>query len=172
MVGNGTGQKPENNKYKKYYGSLSAKPTKELVLEGYVDYEPAALGKHKTTLKGFAGYQASSFTLGVEAFQQTQANVGAAPADTKPFGVSFFAWVQIPGIHALDGFVRFDMFDPNTNRTDAGYKENFIVAGLDYMPIPNVHLMPNVWINSYSAKGAGRRDSDVAARMTLFYVYK
>ena len=172
MIGNGTGQKPENNKYKKYYGSLSIKPKKELVLEGYIDYEPAALEKNKTTLKGFAGYQTESFTFGVEAFQQTQAKAGAAAADATPFGISFFAWARVLGVDALNAFVRFDMFDPNTKVRNAGYKENFIVAGFDYMPIPNVHLMPNIWINSYSAKGGGSRDSDVAARITLFYVYK
>ena len=172
MIGNGTGQKPESNKYKKYYGSLSVKPLKELVLEGYFDYEPAAFEKNKTTLKAFAAYQTPSFTFGVEAFQQTQAKAGAAATDIKPSGISFFTWAQIPGVDALNGFIRFDMFDADTKVTNAGYKENFIVAGLDYMPIPSVHLMPNIWINTYSVKGTGSREADVAARITLFYVYK
>ena len=56
MIGNGNGQKPEINKYKKYYGTLFAKPVKGLQMEVYGDYEPAADDKNKTTLRGFVGY--------------------------------------------------------------------------------------------------------------------
>lgn len=178
MIANGAGTKPEFNKYKKYYLSLNAKPIKELVIEGYFDYEPNAKKNDKSKdimlLKGFVGYQASDFTIGLEAFQQTKKNATSDSVDIVPFGISVFAWAPIPGIEGLNGFARFDIYDPDTKIKDAGYKENFITFGLDYMPIKNVHLMPNLWVNTFSDKSpAGvSRDADVVARMTFFYVYK
>lgn len=172
MVGNGNGQKPENNKYKKYYGSISVKPLSEIILEGYVDYEPAALDKDKTTLKGFAGYQTSVFTAGIEVFQQTESRAGIAGADKSPFGFSLFAWAPVPGVENLNGFARFDVYDPDTKTSTSGFKENFFTLGLDYMPLSNIHIMPNIWVNSFSAKGTESKDADVVARVTAFVVYK
>lgn len=172
MIGNGTGQKPESNKYKKYYGNFAVKPMKDLIIEAYGDYEPAADEKSKTTLKGFASYKFSDITLGVEAVQQTQKKIGTNGADIVPFGVTFFAWAPLTS--GLNAFARYDLYNPNTKVSDAGYKENFIVAGLDYMPIPNVHIMPNIWINTFSGKSSNvaKKDEDVIARITFFYVYK
>lgn len=181
MIGNGTGQKFESNKYKKYYGSLYAKPVKGLTLEGYSDFEPNAGDKNKITLKGFAGYQGSIFSIGVEAVQQTQKKAVSDSIDAVPFGISAFAWVNLmkKSIHPenqqiLNAFARFDYFDPDTKTDDAGFRENFITVGLDYMPVKDVHIMPNVWITMYSDKSTlkVKKDANVIARMTFYYIYK
>ncbi len=174
MFGNGSGQKPESNKYKKYYGSVSVKPVKEVVVEAYADFEPAADDKDKTTLKGFAAYQSDAFTVGAEVFQQTQQKAGVAGADKTPFGLSVFAWVPLPGVSDLNAFGRLDLFNPDTRNGTSGFKENFVTVGLDYMPVKNVHLMPNIWVNTFSNKSAAgtSRDADVVGRVTFFYVYK
>lgn len=179
MIGNGNAQKPENNKLKKYYFSLSIKPIKEFVVEGYVDYEPGFSDRNKTTMKGFAAYQTENITIGVEGLTQIQAKQGAIPAgqttpdDRTPFGISFFAWAPIPNVQGLNAFARYDFYNPNTKVSNAGLNESFITAGLDYMPIPNVHLMPNIWVNTFSNKGTGvTPDTDIVGRITVFYVYK
>ena len=176
MVGNGNGQKPENNKSKKYYGSLSAKPIKGLTLEVYGDNESKLMNSQnkekmsRTTLKGLTVYQAEKFTVGAEIMSQTQKKVTDS-TDVKPFGVSLFAWAPIPGTDKLSAFARFDTFDPNTE-ISSDFKENFLTFGLDYAPIKNVHIMPNIWLNSFSGKGGAKRDMDKVARVTFFYVYK
>ncbi|HMT10239.1 MAG TPA: hypothetical protein PKA39_01290 [Ignavibacteria bacterium] len=177
MIGNGNGQKPEINKFKKYYGNLFAKPAKGLQLEIYGDYEPAADEKNKTTLKGHVGYTHEKFNFGVEAFQQMQKNAGGNGIDAAPIGISSYIWGNLLGREnkpILNVFGRYDMYDPDSKNDSAGYKENFITVGLDYMPIENVHFMPNVWINSYSAKNSSmaERKADIAARMTFFFVFK
>lgn len=177
MIGNGNGQKPEFNKYKKYYSTLFAKPVKGLQVEVYGDYEPAADDKNKTTLKGFVGYTYEKFNFGVEAFQQTQKNAGGKDIDAVPFGISAFVWGNLLGREnkpILNVFARYDMYNPDTKNDSTGYKENFITAGLDYMPIENVHFMPNVWVNTYSAKNsaATERKADVVGRMTFYFVFK
>jgi hypothetical protein len=182
MIGNGTGQKLESNKFKKYYGELIAKPVKGLSLEAYSDFEPNAGDKNKITLKGFVAYQTNLFTIGVEAVQQTQKKAISDSVDVSPSGISGFAWVtllkkpvQSEKIPVLNAFARFDYWDPDTKNTNAGYKENFITLGLDYMPIKDVHVIPNVWINTYSNKNSEstvKRDADIVARLTFNYIYK
>lgn len=185
MIGNGTGQKPEANKFKKYYASLFAKPVKGLTLEMYSDFEPfddlmADVKRNKMTIRGFAGYQTDRFAIGGEFAQQTQKNFGGKDMDIVPRGFSFYAWGNIlkgnakTGSNMLNAFARFDMYDPNTKIDTLGYKENFFTAGLDFMPYKDVHFMPNVWFNSYSDKSPAnvKKDADVVVRMTFFYVYK
>lgn len=172
MISNGTGFKPESNKFKKFSGEVLAKPIKELGLEVVASYEPGALDHNKTTLKAMASYQNDHFTVGAEYFMQSQANAAGVDTSITPNGLSLFAWAPIPGVTGLNGVVRYDMFDPNSQVTTKGFKENFILIGLDYMPIPSVHFMPNLWMNTYSGKGATTQQSDVVARLSFFYIYK
>jgi hypothetical protein len=196
MIGNGTGQKAEFNKFKKYYASLFAKPVKGLILEAYSDFEPyddvksaldstQSFRRNKMTFRGFAAYQTERFTIGGEFVQQTQQHYGASttevePKDVVPRGFSFYAWGNIlkgdvkKGTNMLNAFARFDIYDPDTKNTTSGFKENFITAGLDYMPFKDVHFMPNVWLNSYSDKSSAdiKKNTDSVVRMTFFYVYK
>jgi hypothetical protein len=177
MIGNGNGQKPEVNKFKKYYGTLFAKPVSGLSVEAYGDYEPNAGDKNKTTLRGFIGYQFKKFNIGAEVVQQTQQNAGGTDIDAVPLGISAFVWGTIYAKKdkpVLNAFARFDIYDPDTKNDTLGYKENFITAGLDYMPIDNIHFMPNVWVNSYSGKTSllAEKKADVVARMTFYYVYR
>jgi hypothetical protein len=184
-IGNGSAQKPEINKFKRYYASLFAKPVKGLTLEVYSDYEPfddlaADVKRNKLTLRGFAGYQAERFSAGAELVRQTQKNWVTKDADIIPMGISFFVWGNIlkgdakTSSNMLNAFAKFDMYNPDTKNDTLGYKENFFTAGLDFMPFKDVHFMPNVWLNSYSDKSSAnvKRDADVVVRMTFFYVYK
>jgi len=174
MIANGTGQKAENNKYKKFYGALSAKPVNRVVLEAYADYEPAAADKNISTVKGFAAYETSRLTAGVEGVYQTQKAAGSAGADKTPFGIALFARGPVPSVEKLNAFARFDFFNPNTQVTDSGFNEYFFVAGLDYMPVKNVHFMPNLWLNAFSDKSPTgiKKGADVAARLTFYYIYE
>ena len=46
----------------------------------------------------------------------------------------------------------YSSVSPVTAIGDETYKQNFITAGLDYMPIKNVHVIPNVWYNHYATQ--------------------
>lgn len=175
-VVNGNGQKPENNKSRKYIGSLSVKPIKSVITEIYADYEGSITDPKKynkvdsrNTLKGLVAYQSEMATAGLEVIQQTQKLTDTT--DVKPFGFSIFASAPVIK-EKLNTFVRYDSYNPNTEITKTGFNEYFFTAGVDYMPIKNVHFMPNIWINGFSAKKGSSRDADVVARLTFFYVYK
>jgi hypothetical protein len=175
MVGNGTGASVENNKYKKLYGEVHAKLlNKKLLLEAYADYEGAPQDQGKTTIKGFVGYQNTDLTVGLSAFKQWRKNalqLGLNRVDETPTGLSIFAHgTLVEG--KLNGFIRQDLFNPDSKKNFTGYKENFTLLGLDYKASKLVHFMPNIWINSYSAMGNNpSKKSDVVARVTWYFSF-
>lgn len=192
---NGTGYgSAEVDKYKKIGYAFWLTPVPGLIIEGYADYENQDpdtgtfkyakdyfQGSGYYTLKTFLGYSAASFTLGAEWFLRTNKDAGSVDAagtrktDVKKQGFSFFgSWIT--PIPKLKLFARYDSYDPNTDDdvwvSDSvnGMDDEFslIIAGLDFIPKGNVHFMPNIMIKNYSTSG---KDSDVTARMTLYFKF-
>lgn len=63
---------------------------------------------------------------------------------------------------------------PNVTYTTTGdqtYKQQFITAGLDWKPADRIHIMPNVWYNSYSSQIASNKDHDLVLRLTFFFAF-
>jgi len=58
-----------------------------------------------------------------------------------------------------------------TTTGDQTYKQQFMTAGLDWIPTPRVHFMPNVWYNSYSSQIASNKDHDLVFRLTFFFSF-
>jgi len=201
MVGNGTGAKPEGDNYKWLYGDIWGKfLDKKLYVNLYVDYNgmsPVAGMKHsRSMIKGFVAYTVPTFTLGVEAYsnhlknddQATEISSGNVDVlSVNATGLSIFARGTMVK-DKLGFFARTDFFNPNkqidngkynkyvgntSGYNDPSTKENFITAGLDYTPMKNVHLMPNIWINHYSNQGFSTKynTSDVVARLTFYFVF-
>ena len=198
MVGNGTGSKIENDVFKKMYAEVYAKfLDKKLVVDLYTDYERIQLQlfhKSKMTSKIFLGYQTEKITVGLEAFQQVQQNYAMYTDTTVMKGdttdVSLFGTaVFLKGVIIKDKltfFVRADLYDPDSNFNKdyvyagsySGYNtEMFSVAGFDYTPMKNIHIIPNVWYRSYQsrakgASGLAKTDYDLVPRITVHYVFK
>jgi hypothetical protein len=171
MIGNGSGQKPENNKYKKYYGMLSVTPFDHLSAEVYADYEPAEANQDRTTIKAFISYQEPSFMAGMEILQQTQRNQDLILGDFGVFGASLFSWYK-PADH-FKIFARADYYDPNRFASNEGFRELFLSFGLDYAPIKEFHFMPNLWVNTFADKSTLhlRKDADIVPRITFLYLF-
>lgn len=78
MIGNGSGFKPETDKFKKKYLDIWGKfMDQKIIVDFGADNEIAQTTpyrKSKTTLKGFVGYQTPQLTLGIEGFGQLQKN--------------------------------------------------------------------------------------------------
>lgn len=167
MFANGTGNIPENDHSKKFYVSIPAR-IENVIIEGVADYEGGPGSRDRYTLKIFGGWQAENMAFGIEAFRRVNKDAGPAEADAAPTGMSIF------GRRVLEerwtAFVRYDYFDQDAQLDDVGYREQLFIAGVDYALRPNVRLIPNLWINTYSSKDSAipDPDADVAARLTLF----
>lgn len=173
---------------------------------------PAAAGLHhdRNMSKIFVAWQDKKFTVGVEAFRNTlMGDVQAMGTDhkvyyltTKATGVSVFVKGAIYK-DKLGFFARYDNYDPShnlkavtdnpnftsyaalTSQYEPTTKEQFITFGLDFKPMKNVHIMPNMWINTYeSAIDPGGRfttaynpnitsskGTDAVYRLTFYYIY-
>jgi len=201
MVGNGTGAKPESDNFKWLYGDIWGKfLDKKLYVNLYMDYNgmsPVAGVNHsRSMIKGFVAYTVPKFTFGVEAYnnhlknddQATEISSGTVDVlSVNATGISIFTHGTLVK-DKLNFFARTDFFNPNKQIDNSKYnkyvgntsgyndpstKENFITAGLDFTPIKNVHLMPNVWINHYTNQGFATKynTSDVAYRFTFYFVF-
>ena len=104
----------------------------------------------------------------------------------------------------LSIFARYDSYNPdtkwNTNNvyskassaiagsnltTATFYKQTFITGGLDFCPNARVHIMPNIWFNSYKTNmttagpgGTGadlssrvKMDNDMVYRLTFYFLF-
>jgi hypothetical protein len=199
MISNGSGAKPETDRFKKFYANVYAKfLDQKIILDLGVDDEWTQSHpnqKSKATYKVFLAYQTKTFAIGVEAFQQVQKNNTLIYSDVVPptiqdtvnaiaSGVSIFARGSI--IDKLGYFLRYDYYNPDSkfnvnNIYSTSYSgvntESFLLAGLDYTPVKNVHFMPNVWYDLYknrytSVNNLTEKSNDLSFRLTVYYIFK
>lgn len=167
MIGNGPGQKAEDNRYKKFYVSLPLRAG-DLRFEPCADYENAFGAKDRATYKLFAGYALKRLALGAEALDRV--NHRPAGGNQEPRGYSVFA--RGGPAPAISAFARVDVWEPDhrlANRVD----QRLWIAGFDWQPIKDVHFMPNVESMQYVAKGTGvvPPHHDLQARITFYYKF-
>ena len=198
MVGNGTSAKPENDKFKWFYGDVYAMfLDKKLVFDLYADYQRLNWidGFHhsRNMVKGFVAYNTPNITVGVEAFINHGKNdvVGVNgtvrdTTDANAAGISTYIHGNIIK-NKLRFFARFDTYNPDTKYDNVAFtkytgltsnyepnnKEDFITAGLDFTPVKNVHFMPNIWYNKYitNQSGSSNTDHDLVYRLTFYFVF-
>ncbi len=186
LIANGPGNKPETDKYKRYYGHLQFKPTAEMQFTVYADFadradvaDPYSAGKKVSngtlTAAVFGNYAVkNSFNVGLEAYTQSTSHGydnGTSLASKSGLGLSVFGSVTVMPDVALVG--RYDHFDPNTDSNAKYDAREYVVAGLSWKVDKNVAVQPNVLYETYQAPAAGRGapDPSVTARVTLFYTF-
>lgn len=177
-IGNNSGNSPEANKHKRYYGLLQFSPITNFQFTVYGDYasNPKKSDPTNKQLKSnsaavgalFLNYfEKDKYSLGVETFLKSQQNnfskAGSALKSQSGFGVSLFAWVAASDLIRIVG--RFDNFDPNTDLDKDG--TNLILGAIDFRVDKNVSIMPNVEAVTYQSKGA----NDVIGRVTFYYQF-
>jgi hypothetical protein len=158
-------------------------------------------------VKGYIAYSfpstsnadTSALTIGVEGFINnlkqdnfaTKISGGTDTLDAVAKGISLYVHGNIIP-NKLRFFARYDAFNPTNNIDNSVYvsykgntsnyndpvtKEQFITAGLDYMPAKKVHFMPNIWYNSYKYEGPDKGAStpynshDLVYRLTFYFVF-
>ncbi len=171
------------------------------MLKGFIAYNSAASAKGMDPGTGFTiGVEAFVNNLKNDNFA-TKIAGGVDTLSTAPMGVSVYIHGDIIKTK-LRFFARFDAYSPNnkvdnstyskyagntgnyndnsftggTSNTATGdqtYKQEFITAGLDFMPAKNVHFMPNIWYNHYKTQLSGitAKDYDLVLRLTFYFVF-
>lgn len=202
MVSNGTGARPENDAMKWFWGDVNYKfLNKRLIVDLYGDFARLNLApgfRHeRSTGKVFVAWTVPTFTVGIEAFTTTlmgddigvRSNGVRDTITTRAFGLSVFGRGRLYK-DKLGWFARYDNYDPSIKNDNVVYisenplttqynpntKEQFVTAGVDFTPVKNVHIMPNVWYNHYENAGPrnygdANKDYDLVFRLTLYYIY-
>lgn len=160
----------------------------------------------RRTTKLFIAYSVPKLTVGVEAMQTTlMGDVEASSIwrtyylTTKATAISIYARGRVYK-DKLGFFARYDNYNPGhdinqitnnpaiisytaiTSAYDPTTKEQFLTFGLDFSPLPNVHLMPNFYCNTYKCtlpekdyglnpKGSGVIGTDALYRFTIYYIF-
>ena len=205
MVGNGQSAKPENDAFKWFYGDVYGKfLNKHLIVDLYQDYErlnwTPTWHHDRNMTKLYIAYTVPKLTVGFEAFTNTlMGDVNAVGSDKKTYhfntvatDISFYVRGRLYK-DKWGFFARYDSYNPsknigqfddgktftsysvNTSQYDPGTKENFMTLGLDYTPVKNVHIMPNIWYNTYAnaalASTSKPDGNDMVYRLTFYYIY-
>jgi hypothetical protein len=180
MIGDGTTQRPETDRFKRFYFTLPIR-VGELRVEPYADYQSMrvnlqpkvptntdslAVNNDQLLWKVFAGYGFRRVNLGLEAVTQVR-HKGPAPTQ-EPRGYSIFANSTLTP--TLAAFARFDHWEPD-HRADNRVDNELYIAGVDWQPFRDVHVMPNLEASQFRSKGiaVAPPHNDLQARITFYY---
>ncbi len=179
MLGDGNGQKPETDRFKKFYFSLPIR-LGDFRFEPYADYQSVrmnlmpkvvthtdsvAVNQDQATWKAFAGYEFKRLAIGTEALVRVN-HQGPAPT-REPRGASVFARGTLT--QTVAAFARFDHWVSDF-RTPNRVDSRLWIAGVDWQPFRDVHIMPNFESTQYLARGTAVAPAhhDLQARITLY----
>ena len=188
MIGNGSGNSPETDKYKRYYAHIQYSPIKQFTATLYADLKarpnindpnststpPATVANNDLTYALFLGYkEKGAYTIGFEGFLNTRQNgmvKNGALKDKTGMGLSVFVSYNLTKELAAVG--RFDYFDPNTDSDVKGDSRNWFIFSLNYKPNEKVTISPNVIIETYESLPNGRKfDASITPRITFFHTF-
>ena len=177
-----------------------------------VDTNTNAYHHDRNMTKIFVAYTTPKFTVGVEAFQNTLMGDVTAYAIVNGINKTYYRTTAITAYSiyvrgriykdVLGFFARYDNYNPgnkisevtsipkiisynqavNNTTYDPTTKEQLVTFGIDYTPFPNLHLMPNFYMNTYQStlpskyyflnpNGSGVLGTDVVYRLTLYFVF-
>lgn len=187
MIGDGSGNKPETDKFKRFYAHLQYIPIKNLSITLYGDLKTkpsvddpqnnstasSTLSNNDLTYALLLGYkEKDNFSIGAEVFLNTTQNgirSSSIVKDRNGIGVSFFGSYNFS--QQLSAAGRFDYFDPNTNTDFKGDSRNWFIFSLNYKPVDKVTISPNVIVETYEAINGRTIDASVTPRITLYYSF-
>ena len=178
MVGNGASTGTETNKGKKGYLSTTLRPSGGVIVQGYVDFEARELDMNRTTFMGIVGYQKEKYRVGALLAHQIRGR-GEGKDDETLQGLSVFGAAAVKPekiwvFGRVDKMLSVNSAGPKFTYTpmSGSAKSNTLIAGLDYRPAKNVHIIPNVFMVIYDSPEEGEKpDADLMTRVTLYYKF-
>jgi hypothetical protein len=186
--GNGSGNAPEQDKFKRVMGHVEFQPNSHWTFTFYQDFRAAQdiaspiipdalLNNNSTVTAWFADYGTKDkFNLGYEGFYQNFQHGFTIPTDPaievksrQSIGHSFWAWYNFNPKFGVVG--RFDYFDPNTDKLGILDNRNLFIAALVMKPVKNVWIMPNLYVESYGTNADVNTKTSVTGRATLYWYW-
>lgn len=180
MVGNGSGTGAETNKWKKYMLSLGWWFTDNLVVEVYGDFNRTSETTTQSAVHGFLGYVSDNINAGVlyvTQFNTQEVSGRSDQTETLDVASIFTNFKLTPKWTAI---IRTDhMFTANPRGPTIDYipfsdqaKSTLLLFGVDFEPVTNVHVTPNIESIFYGdAQDGPNPDNDLIFRLTFSYSF-
>jgi hypothetical protein len=177
FIGNGNSNKPEIDRGKKVMFSLAYNLNKNIVIQGYGDYNDRTDNPDYYTAQVFGGYQSETLNVGVlysSQYRDDQLDLSSQTLDL----VSVFTNFKIK--HNVKGYLRADhLFDEYRGGSGNSYipfaedvESTFMVAGADFLLAEQIHLMPNIEAIFYGENDQGvSPDTNIIPRLTLYWTF-
>lgn len=187
MAGDGSGNNPEIDKFKRAYFQFHWKPSEKFQATFFQDYRALPdiadpndatrfIENSSYTTAWFAGYGVKDkYNIGYEGFttrQQNGVKIGSEVPfigldDKTTWGHSFWAWWNFNTRVGVVG--RYDYFEPNTK--SSGDKRDLVIASLVLKPHKNVLIMPNLYWEGYEDIAGQKIDSSIVPRITFYWTF-
>lgn len=185
MIGDGSGNRPETDKYKRFYAQLQYNPIKNLSVALYGDLKtkrsvndfpvtsnpPSTVSNDDITYAFSLGYKEKEiFSVGAQAYINTTLNELVSDSgleNRNGLGLSFFGSYNFSSQISVTG--RYDYFDRNSDSGFKGDSRNLFIFSMNYKPADKVVISPNVIIETYESRFGRSIDASVTPRLTLYY---
>lgn len=184
MFGNGSGNRPELDRYKTLYIHLQLSPTNNLTSTIYYHHkflppktvninQITSLNNDEDLFALFLGYQLKDiFKLGIEpylSFRQNEFNNQGEFLTKTSLGSTFFGILYIS--KNIDIVCRYDYFDPNIDGKVVNDKRHLYIIALNLKPDPKVTIAPNIIVETYERLPQRTIKPSITTKLTFFYVF-
>jgi len=188
MIGDGSGNSPETDKYKRFYAHIQYTPIKQFTASLYADLKarpnindpasttnpPSSVANNDLTYALFLGYKEKDvYTFGLEGFlNPIQNGMVSNGSLNNRTGMGLSAFGSYNFSEELSTVGRYDYYDPNTDTDVKNDSRNWFIFSLNYKPDEKVTISPNVIIETYESIPNGRSiDASITPRITFFYSF-
>ncbi len=188
MIGNGNGNKPETDKYKRFYAHIQYSPIKQFTATIYADLKSRPKINHPKSFTNpqetvvnndltyalFFGFkEKDAYSFGFEGFLNTRQNGmfnNGSLKNKTGLGLTVFATYNFS--KKIDGIVRFDYYDPNTDKGVNADSRKWLLLSLNYKPNDKVIISPNIIVETYeSLRGEKGITPSITPRITILYIF-
>ncbi len=170
MIGNGNSTGAENNKGKKYMASAGLALTDDITVRGNLDFDDQAGEATFMTAQVLLFQKTDTYRWGLQYVLNNQDN--GTTDQSVNVAAGYVVFYLNEGTSAL---VRVDALLDESPKVGGGYlplvntsKHYFILAGVDFSPEENFHVIPNAEIVVYDQGGV---DTDIVPRVTFSYTF-
>jgi len=167
IAGNGESNKSEKtgDMTKLYAAAFDYSPIKNLTIQVYGDALVCDNRDNETTSQIFTGYKSDLFRIGFQFTHQTNVLLKSTQVGTVDL-------IAVPLVIKInDKFNAITQFTKYTVSEAIDYDQMFVVTGIDFHPVKNVNIMPNIEIVQYNFDGEPTK-TDLVSKLTVSYKFK
>lgn len=186
MFGNGSGNRPEMDRYKTLYANLLYKLNSNIYfnLSYYHKYQKPVqnryftnqfLKKDEDLLSIFFSYKhRDKFKIGFEGFYNFVRNnfndsVAQLYYNRNMLGLTLFGILYFS--NKFNFVARYDYFDPNILKDFTNDRRCLYLFGLNYKPVDKVYISPALLIETYERTTKKSYKPSVTSRLVFFYIF-